>query len=546
MSDYFHKQELSILRKAVDKAEKLIANKNYNKPEQINNMIVILEDYLRKHKLICYGGTAINNILPVEDQFYNKDTEIPDYDFFSPNAIHDAKVLADIYYKNGYTDVEAKAGVHEGTYKLFVNFIPIADITYQDPEIYDAINNEAIMVDGILYAPPNYLRMSMYLELSRPEGDVSRWEKILKRLILLNKHYPMKNPKCNSLNFMRNFEHGYTKKTASIYTIVKDSLIDQGCVFFGGFAATLYGKYMPKDEKKTLEKNPDFDVLAIDPERSAIITKERLESENIKNVKIFQRDSIGEIIPEHYEIKVAHETVAFIYSPIACHSFNKIKLEHKTVKVATIDTMLSFFLAFIYTDRPYYDRERILCMAQYLFYVQSKNRLKQKGLLRRFSISCYGEQDTIADIRAKKAQKYRFLSKRKYNPKFKKEYEKNFLKYSPEFDSRKTLKKKLYKKHKTYTNTDSDVNTEPDVNSVPDVNTEPDVNAELEISNYEEYIKDNNIKNVDTEVVEEIIEDVKKESKLVSKKEKRKKKNKTKKKNSFFNIHVPKEYWVLN
>ena len=27
---------------------------------------------------------------------------------------------------------------------------------------------------------------------SRPDGDISRWEKVLKRLSLLNKHYPMK------------------------------------------------------------------------------------------------------------------------------------------------------------------------------------------------------------------------------------------------------------------------------------------------------------------------------------------------------------------
>ena len=49
---------------------------------------------------------------------------------------------------------------------------------------------DSIQVAGILYAPPNYLRMGMYLELSRPAGDTSRWEKVLKRLTLLNKNYP--------------------------------------------------------------------------------------------------------------------------------------------------------------------------------------------------------------------------------------------------------------------------------------------------------------------------------------------------------------------
>jgi hypothetical protein len=32
--------------------------------------------------------------------------------------------------------------------------------------------------------------MSMYLELSRPHGDVSRWEKVYSRLELLNKAHP--------------------------------------------------------------------------------------------------------------------------------------------------------------------------------------------------------------------------------------------------------------------------------------------------------------------------------------------------------------------
>ena len=38
--------------------------------------------------------------------------------------------------------------------------------------------------------------MSAYLELSRPFGDVSRWEKVLKRLTLLNKHYPLNSEDC--------------------------------------------------------------------------------------------------------------------------------------------------------------------------------------------------------------------------------------------------------------------------------------------------------------------------------------------------------------
>jgi len=201
----FQECELAILRHAVDESEKIQGQKIANSDE-IKKIIKILENFLIEKKVICYGGTAINNILPKFAQFYNKDIEVPDYDFFSPNALEDAKELADIYYKEGYEEVEAKSGVHFGTYKVYVNFIPIADITYLYPPLFEAIKKEAITVAGIKYAPPNFLRMSMYLELSRPAGDVSRWEKVLKRLTLLNKYHPFSDKlKCNTVEFQRRF-----------------------------------------------------------------------------------------------------------------------------------------------------------------------------------------------------------------------------------------------------------------------------------------------------------------------------------------------------
>ena len=58
-------------------------------------------------------------------------------------------------------------------------------------------------------------------------------------------------------------------------------------------------------------------------------------------------------------------------------------------------------------DRPYYNENRILCMSQYLFKVQEKNRLKQHGLLKRFSIDCYGRQATLESIRKEKTELYK-------------------------------------------------------------------------------------------------------------------------------------------
>ena len=38
----------------------------------------------------------------------------------------------------------------------------------------------------------------------------------------------------------------------------------------------------------------------------------------------------------------------------------------KKIRIATIDTMLSFYLSFIYSNKNYYNSDKILCMAEYL------------------------------------------------------------------------------------------------------------------------------------------------------------------------------------
>ena len=209
----------------------------------------------------------------------------------------------------------------------------------------------------------------------------------------------------------------------------------------------LFSKYTSNNEKKLLANNPSFDLLSEHPKSTidSIITK--LKSQGIKNIDFKKQENIGEIIPYHYILKVENNIVAFIYEPIACHSYNVIRMNDKIVKIATIDTMLSFYLAFLYANKPYYNENRILCIAEYLFKVQARNRFKQKGVLRRFSISCYGKQQTLANVRAEKAKKFKELKNKRNS----KEYEKYFLRYIPaDKNNKKTRKsRKLRKTRKT-------------------------------------------------------------------------------------------------
>jgi len=597
----YDEKELEILREAVDLVEKKKGEAIIHDPK-VKKIISIVEDFIADKKLVCYGGTAINNILPEDAQFYNKDIELPDYDFYSDRALDHAKELADIYYKAGYEDVEAKSGVHHGTYKVFVNFTGIADITQMEPALFKAISRDAIIKSKIRYAPPDLLRMAMYLELSRPDGDVSRWEKVQKRLTLLNNYYPLKGYECDKIEYQRGFEgatksntgeisisksrsksrskstrttrstkrgggsssvkdlkrdaikgvirkyrhlgaymkhlyfavpsheetigdfkytieedkltHRYrliatyerlfgkddefilysmkqkdldvnaspsasrsaskspsrsASKSASrsasrsaspsrskspskspeysvsksnisysssrekelaesdVYNIVRNVFIKNRAVFFGGYANILYSRYMPKKQRRIIQKIPDFDVLSEEPRDLCDAVVRELTANKYTGVKYTKHAGVGEVISEHYDIRIGDEVIAFLYKPLACHSYNTIRIDNESIRIATIDTMLSFYLAFIYADRVYYDINRILCMSQFLFDVQQHNRLKQTGLLKRFSINCYGKQPTLESMRFEKTEKYEELKGKRGS----REFEEWFLRYIP-------------------------------------------------------------------------------------------------------------------
>ena len=424
----FNECELAILRNAADENEKQQSKKIANS-EDVGQMIGILEDFIRNKKCICYGGTAINNILPKHAQFYNRDIEIPDYDFYTPNALEYAKELADIYYKAGFKEVEAKAGIHYGTFKVFVNFIPIADITHLNPTIFKSLTKDAINIDHILYAPPNFLRMSMYLELSRPAGDVSRWEKVFKRLSLLNQYLPLKVETCtNKTEF---------KQRTDVYDITRDTLVEEGVVFFGGYATGFYSEYISNETNGV--RITDFDVLSEEPDKCAKKLVKKLEASEFNNVNIKKHIAVGEIIPECVEVRIGQESVAFIYKPVACHNYNTINIQKREIKIATIDTMLSFYLAFYYSDNLYFVKERILCMAKLLFDVEEKTRLEQKGVLKRFNMQCIGQQPTLESMRSEKMEKYNELKHSRDT----KDYDMWFLRYNP-----KSILKSLNKTRK--------------------------------------------------------------------------------------------------
>lgn len=400
-------QELKLLENAISKSEDI--KNRYKLDDNLKKIITIVEDFLKKKQLICYGGTAINNILSKDLQFYDRSKEIPDYDFYSTNALKDAKELANLYFKKGYTEVRAAAGIHYGTFKVFVNFIPIADITSLDARLFNNIKKDSIKRKNILYAPPNLLRMSMYLELSRPSGDTSRWEKVFTRLKLLNKQYPLEKKHTPVL---------FNSKNNALFNKAKHFFIKEKVVFFGSFALNIYSK-----QNTNVNQTNGFYILSNKPKELVLKFLKVFDKEN---VEIRKKDKVDDILSSSYEIYINNIKIATVFKTLACYSYVKFK----NIFVASIDTMLSFYLLFYYLDFLDYNKNDVLNIANYLFTKQNnkKNKTKSKGLFKRFPVNCYGKQLSLEEIRAEKSNQFEKL-KTKRNTK---EYEEWFLNYNPD------------------------------------------------------------------------------------------------------------------
>ena len=422
------------LEKSIEDNTKIIFNEKKEK-YNLSQIFEIVEKFMIDNKLICYGGTALNNILPKEQQFYNYDYYSPDYDFFSPTAQDHVKELAIIFKKKKFKNILAKSAVHPGTYKLYVNYIQIADVTQIDPELYKKLLPDSIIRKSIYYAPLPFLRMNLFLELSRPRGDISRWEKVMSRLIKLNQAYPFTVRNCE---YTLNYTH-HKLKNKNYYhffnTLLKEKL-NEKIIFIGEYAIKEYNNYFPQKIKNIIQKQnklPTFIILCSNI-KDIIKVIETNFNNKFKNIKFKAQPikNVDDVLPKYYNIYVNDIHYLSIFKTEGCQNYNTIVRDKVNLKIGTLDTILYYYFMFYYLDFNKELKNHLYCYCFILFYLQENYKVNNYKLLQRFNLTCIGIQTTIEDMIEFKSKKYQTLKNKKYS----KEYKKYFLNYIP----RKTKK----------------------------------------------------------------------------------------------------------
>jgi hypothetical protein len=420
---------MEAIAEAAEIAQEEIDKENASDPS-VKKVLKIVERFIKTHRVMCYGGTAINNLLPKEDQFYNLSVDIPDYDFYSETPqVHAAK-LADRIAKAGFKSVEVKPGMHLGTYKVFADYIGIADISSLDKPIFSKLWKESIVKDGIHYVPPNFLRMSVYLELSRPRGDVSRWKKVYGRIQKLNKHYPLTCPKEEEV--LEVFLKDDTRKS------IEKLLVKEKVVLLGFNASIL------QDKKEKGKWSLPLDVLAT-PEQKSHVVKELLSYfEKYDNVSSKDYPAYAELIPAYTDIIDPKTKLVLVrvYETNACHSYH---VAPNGLHIASIPTLLQFFLSTLYGPKELLDKpeQRFLCVAEHLMNLANNNLSRRYKLLT--PITCLGKQKGLIEMRAEKSELYEKLKGDRNS----REFLESFFMYNP-LEHNKTQRQNIRKMlHKT-------------------------------------------------------------------------------------------------
>ena len=383
------------LKDAVDKAANRLDYEAAH-DDSLLHALSIVQTFIKRKKRVCYGGTAMNAILPEAKRFYNPNTDLPDYDFYTPDVEADVEELVKDLKAEGYEDVYHKVGIHDGTKKILVNFVAVADVSSISPELFAVLYRRSIKSDGVHYTDPDVLRMMMYLELSRPRGMVDRWAKVFDRLMLINQEFPIVAGCKASGERQQRYER---MVPTEIRTKILNYCIDQQRILCNGPLAAIYAKGIRQGGAR-YEIRPGGPLLFTSPDvkTDAAAVRDMLDDERLT---LYKHPERGELVPLRIELRMGDTPVCMFIEETACHSLNRVPMpDGRRINIASLEFLITLYLSIdIFTNHSKdYLGERIMCQVKKLIELSSENYRAKRSQFPPFSLECQGHQVGYASL----------------------------------------------------------------------------------------------------------------------------------------------------
>lgn len=227
-------------------------------------------EFIKAKKRIIYGGYAQDQLLKVKDKkdgIY-KEYDTPDVEFYTPTPVEDMQELCEVLFGKKYKHVKGGEGVHNETYKVFVNFVNYCDISYLPDNIYEFV--PTIKVNGLDMIHPHFALIDTYRVYTdmlfsnfRLDKTVCRWQKILK-------HYNTIVNKEDVSKFRSKKDHD------DVLEFIRHKIIqDSDLVVVGDYC---YNYYIKKTKYEKQQVNENFyEVISTNYNKEAQIIGRRVK-----------------------------------------------------------------------------------------------------------------------------------------------------------------------------------------------------------------------------------------------------------------------------
>jgi hypothetical protein len=371
----------------------------------------IVLDFVKENKRKIYGGTAQNMVIidkNKEDAIYDEH-KAPDIDFYSPDPIVDAMKLVNIFVKQKYDYIVAQEAQHPETYTVFVDFEPVADITYVPANIYHRI--PFIEIDGIQYVAPKFIMIDLLKMFSDPLTSGSlRWKKTFCRMYKLQKNYPIYKPK-KAIPVIDEYDDEALPIINTINQFIQNNT---NCILVGDYVYNVYLDFskISKDSKlgkkyKTILK-PVYELVLLNYVESGKQLYELIRSNHsdlLPDIQFVEYQPFGIFWGNSMEVKFRGKIVCRLID----HAERCIPIKvHKSVQIGSYDYNLlhSFILIQKYRTNNNKDlQNRTNVMISHLvemkdYYLKKVNKsLFDDTLFQQLVTTCIGE---TVDFRRKR------------------------------------------------------------------------------------------------------------------------------------------------
>ena len=362
-----------------------------------------IELYLKKNKNKIYGGLALEKNIQTKDKSVKiyDDDHIPDYDIYSPVVLEDIYKICNILFENGFMNVSAVEANHKQTYTIYVEYIPVLDVSYIPKYIYDHIST--IIVNDLHYVGVQFLYIDIYRQYIDPLRSYDfRLDKIYKRGSLVEKHYPPIKPKVK-----------YVKKQMIYETKLKlifDKFIkgNKTILLVGPYA---YNTFIRKSKDNNAIKDVvnHFKIISTDYK----IDIKKLQ-ELLKDVKTQEYYPFYQFYDTHTEFSYDGHTILYLYN----HYGRCIPVKHvldKSIRIGSYHVLVMFLYILKFRMKLEKKKDENIRYAHLLYNLVDvrekflkKNKLIgiENTLFQELQIKCLGKtMDSRYEARLRKNEK---------------------------------------------------------------------------------------------------------------------------------------------